>query len=114
MVEQIYKDMFLVILVIIGFSTVGYLCKFLVEDSLGNKSTRYKNCKYKIQKCMDYHGTIKYILYRCKFGLKGEVDDYDDLQGAITAIKTLKKVDDKYFTEKPKWLSDDEIFMEEL
>jgi len=107
----------IIIIVCYGISISITLYKF----RLGSSSFWTPNCTYKIKEILNSDGHLSYRIYRCKHNLKGYYSGYGNLKQAIDELKVLKRKDEELMRQlkflnshKSRWVSDDEIVVEDL
>lgn len=89
-----------------------------ISDRLSTSWKPLANSKYKVKKRYTQDGFM-YDLYRCKWLHKGKIKSGSNLNSIIEDIKEFKRKDNKLKNvinnkEKNKWLSDDDLMLEEL
>ena len=101
--------------ILIGMAILFYyIISYIYLQEYRNKPSRYK--RYRIKRITRYNGTryklyTKYVyqpLYISNYG------SFGSLQSAITKMKELQNADINSKDNSSKWLSDDDLRMEQL
>jgi hypothetical protein len=104
--------------------SIIYVC---ILDDL-DSGNGIPGCSYRVKKIISNNGKETFELYRCKYLSKYKMDSYSDFREVSDVIKRYKKLDKdsieierkrkeeekKRKVKKSKWMTDDDIMVEEI